>query len=181
MIHRAPRCDSRDGAASESVTGSCMGRTRLFTHESWGPTGPQLYKTYNATLARERDLPGEVAVLLDQELRLVVHPDEDRVGVEPQVRPGGDVEAGELVAGRVRLHVRRTGRIGARNFRHRQVAQRIALRVGLERRADRKIGAARPDVLVALDVVNDEAHGPLAARSFPVVLVEGGEDRCRRI
>src|SRR5215813_3641107 len=49
----------------------------------------------------------QIGVGLDQELGLVVHPNEDRIGVEPQVCPRRNVEAGKLGAVFQR-HVRRT-------------------------------------------------------------------------
>src|SRR5262245_58273292 len=55
----------------------------------------------------------ELRIPLNQELRRALRPDEDRVRVEPEVRPGLNVEGHQLEAVDC-LQMRRAGRIRAR-------------------------------------------------------------------
>src|SRR6266481_10056 len=87
----------------------------------------------------------EVGVLFHQQLRRTFRPDEDRVGVEPDVRVGLHVEGHLLdpVEGR---QMRRTSGVRAAYQRVVDIEDRAAGAVGDIRRCDRNVGTAGADI-----------------------------------
>src|SRR4051812_3755897 len=115
-----------------------------------------------------RQLAGKLSILLDQQLGGALGTDEDRVGVEPDVRIGLNV-VGHLLDTVDGRQMRRAGGIRAADAGVVNIDQRIAGAIGDVGSRDRNIGTAGTDVewRLARSKGRDEAE---AGRTVPELL-----------